>query len=113
PRTYHLKQGLEQNRTLVELDALVRPMGDLGLYLAGRIDPAALDGDFEGRTALLSPFDRLVHDRGGGVSTARVNSPGSTPARARSVPSGAQIDDSAAVSSKPPPVGPAKLAKAT
>ena len=24
---------------------------------------AALDGDFEGRTALLSPFDRLVHDR--------------------------------------------------
>jgi uncharacterized protein YcaQ len=28
-----------------------------------RVDPAALDGDFEGRTALLSPFDRLVHDR--------------------------------------------------
>ncbi len=28
-----------------------------------RIDPAALSGDFEGRTALLSPFDRLVHDR--------------------------------------------------
>jgi hypothetical protein len=28
-----------------------------------RIDPTALDGDFEGRTALLSPFDRLVHDR--------------------------------------------------
>ena len=29
-----------------------------------RIDPVALrDGDFEGRTALLSPFDRLVHDR--------------------------------------------------
>jgi uncharacterized protein len=28
-----------------------------------RIDPAALDGDFAGRTALLSPFDRLVHDR--------------------------------------------------
>jgi uncharacterized protein len=28
-----------------------------------RVDPAALSGDFEGRTALLSPFDRLVHDR--------------------------------------------------
>ncbi|MGZ4257059.1 MAG: winged helix-turn-helix domain-containing protein [Gaiellaceae bacterium] len=28
-----------------------------------RVDPAALAQDFEGRTALLSPFDRLVHDR--------------------------------------------------
>jgi uncharacterized protein YcaQ len=28
-----------------------------------RVDPAALEADFEGRTALLSPFDRLVHDR--------------------------------------------------
>lgn len=28
-----------------------------------RVDPAALEGAFEGRTALLSPFDRLVHDR--------------------------------------------------
>ena len=28
-----------------------------------RVDPAALAGGFEGRTALLSPFDRLVHDR--------------------------------------------------
>ena len=28
-----------------------------------RVDPAALGGEFEGRTALLSPFDRLVHDR--------------------------------------------------
>ncbi len=28
-----------------------------------RVDPAALDQDFEGRTALLSPFDRLVHNR--------------------------------------------------
>jgi uncharacterized protein YcaQ len=26
-----------------------------------RVDPAALGGDFEGRTALLSPFDRLVY----------------------------------------------------
>jgi len=28
-----------------------------------RVNPAALGEDFEGRTALLSPFDRLVHDR--------------------------------------------------
>jgi uncharacterized protein YcaQ len=29
-----------------------------------RVDPAALGDGFEGRTALLSPFDRLIHDRG-------------------------------------------------
>jgi uncharacterized protein YcaQ len=28
-----------------------------------RVDPTALGADFAGRTALLSPFDRLVHDR--------------------------------------------------
>jgi uncharacterized protein YcaQ len=28
-----------------------------------RVDPGALRDDFEGRTALLSPFDRLIHDR--------------------------------------------------
>lgn len=28
-----------------------------------RVDPAALGQPFKGRTALLSPFDRLVHDR--------------------------------------------------
>jgi len=28
-----------------------------------RVDPAALRGDFKGRTALLSPFDRLIYDR--------------------------------------------------
>ena len=28
-----------------------------------RVDPAGLDDEFEGRTALLSPFDRLIHDR--------------------------------------------------
>jgi uncharacterized protein len=34
----HLKQALEKDRTLFELDALVRPMSDLGLYLAGADD---------------------------------------------------------------------------
>jgi uncharacterized protein len=28
-----------------------------------RVDPDGLQDDFEGRTALLSPFDRLIHDR--------------------------------------------------
>ncbi|HET7759525.1 MAG TPA: crosslink repair DNA glycosylase YcaQ family protein [Gaiellaceae bacterium] len=28
-----------------------------------RVDPGYLDGAFDGRTALLSPFDRLVYDR--------------------------------------------------
>jgi uncharacterized protein len=28
-----------------------------------RVEPAYLGGDFAGRTALLSPFDRLIHDR--------------------------------------------------
>jgi uncharacterized protein YcaQ len=28
-----------------------------------RVDPRYLEGDFKGRTALLTPFDRLVHDR--------------------------------------------------
>ena len=28
-----------------------------------RVDPSLLGGPFSGRTALLSPFDRLVHDR--------------------------------------------------
>jgi len=31
-----------------------------------RVDPEVLDGDFEGRTALLSPFDRLTYDRARG-----------------------------------------------
>jgi hypothetical protein len=34
-----------------------------GLKGEWRVDPAALDAGFEGRTALLSPFDRLVYDR--------------------------------------------------
>jgi len=33
-----LKQALEQDRTLFEYDALVRPTSDLGLYLAGAAD---------------------------------------------------------------------------
>ena len=48
----------------------LEPVGDVGEEavvdgVAGpwRVDPAQLDRPFTGRTALLSPFDRLVHDR--------------------------------------------------
>jgi uncharacterized protein YcaQ len=34
-RPEQLKRALEEDRTLFELNALVRPMGDVGLYLAG------------------------------------------------------------------------------
>jgi uncharacterized protein YcaQ len=34
-----------------------------GVRGAWRVDPTMLDGAFTGRTALLSPFDRLIHDR--------------------------------------------------
>lgn len=34
-----------------------------GLRGTWRVDPAQLDGDFDGRTALLSPFDGLIRDR--------------------------------------------------
>jgi uncharacterized protein YcaQ len=37
-RPEQLKQALEQDRTLFEHNALVRPMGDLGLQLAGAAD---------------------------------------------------------------------------
>jgi uncharacterized protein len=37
-RPEQLKQALEEDRTLFEFDALIRPMGDLGLYLAGAED---------------------------------------------------------------------------
>jgi hypothetical protein len=37
-RPEHLRQALEQDRTLFEHNALVRPMSDLGLYLAGAAD---------------------------------------------------------------------------
>jgi uncharacterized protein len=37
-RPEHLKQALEEERSLFELDALIRPMSDLGVYLAGAAD---------------------------------------------------------------------------
>jgi uncharacterized protein len=40
----HLQQALEQDRTLFELDSLVRPMSDLGLHLAGAADRPSREG---------------------------------------------------------------------
>ena len=40
-RPDHLQQALEQDRTLFEHNALVRPMSDLGLVLAGAAGRAA------------------------------------------------------------------------
>src|SRR3954469_2549652 len=45
----------------------VGPAGEPAVVEGGagewRVDPAALERPFAGRTALLSPFDRLIHDR--------------------------------------------------
>ena len=35
-----------------------------GVHGEWRVDPEAIGKPFEGRTAILSPFDRLTHDRG-------------------------------------------------
>ena len=50
-----LQQALEQDRTLFELDALIRPMNDLGLYLAG----AAERPSYERSRAWLRDNDRF------------------------------------------------------
>jgi uncharacterized protein YcaQ len=57
-RPDQLKQALERHRTLFELDALVRPMGDLGLYLAG----AAERPTYERSRAWLRENDRFRRD---------------------------------------------------
>jgi uncharacterized protein len=57
-RPEHLKRALEEDRTLFELDALVRPMGDLGLYLAG----AAEWPSYERSRAWLRDNDRFRRD---------------------------------------------------
>jgi len=54
----HLKQALEQDRTLFELGALVRPMSDLGLYLAGAADAPS----YERSRVWLRDNDRFRRD---------------------------------------------------
>jgi uncharacterized protein len=53
-----LKHALEAHRTLFELDAMVRPMNDLGLYLAGAADRPT----YEGARAWLRDNDRFRRD---------------------------------------------------
>ena len=53
-----LKQALEEDRTLFEHNALVRPMSDLGLYLAG----AATGPSHEGTRAWIRDNDRFRRD---------------------------------------------------
>ena len=54
----HLKQAVEEDRTLFELVALVRPMSDLGLYLAGAADRPR----YESSRAWLRDNDRFRRD---------------------------------------------------
>jgi uncharacterized protein YcaQ len=54
----HLKQALEQDRTLFEHNALVRPMSDVGLYLAGAADWPS----YERTRAWLRDNDRFRRD---------------------------------------------------
>jgi uncharacterized protein len=57
-RTEDLKRALEEDRTLFELVALVRPMSDLGLYLAGARDLPS----YEHSRAWLRDNDRFRRD---------------------------------------------------
>jgi len=54
----HLRKALEEDRKLFELDALVRPMSDLGLYLAGAADRPS----YESSRAWLRDNDRFRRD---------------------------------------------------
>jgi hypothetical protein len=53
--------GVAGERHVEEVEG--EPAGVEGTSGGWVVDPAALGQEFEGRTALLSPFDRLVHDR--------------------------------------------------
>jgi hypothetical protein len=57
-RPEQLKWALEEDRSLFEFDALVRPMGDLGLYLAGAADRPS----YERSRAWLRDNDRCRRD---------------------------------------------------
>jgi len=52
--------GVARSRMVGEAGEPAEVQGTRGTW---RVDPAALGQPFAGRTALLSPFDRLVHDR--------------------------------------------------
>ena len=85
-RPDELKRALEEERTLFELDALIRPTSDLGLYLAGAGDRRATSGRVPGcarttasaatsSSACASPGRWLARD-----SPTRAPCPGPRPA---------------------------------
>ncbi len=61
--------GLARPRTLeawhepYDVRDVGEPARVAGVRGSWRVDPSLLDGEFEGRTAILSPLDRLVFDR--------------------------------------------------
>jgi uncharacterized protein YcaQ len=57
-RPTDLRRALEEERTLFELDALVRPTSDLGLYLAGAVDRPV----YASTSAWLRDNDRFRRD---------------------------------------------------
>lgn len=61
-RDAHRLRALGIARAVLVGDA-GEPVRVEGSDLAWRVDPEAVGAPFTGRTALLSPFDRLVHDR--------------------------------------------------
>ncbi|GEK20359.1 DNA glycosylase AlkZ-like family protein [Cellulomonas xylanilytica] len=56
-------RGPEQPVEPVDVGEVGEPAVIEGVRGAWRVDPAQLDAPFEGRAALLSPFDLLLHDR--------------------------------------------------
>lgn len=52
--------GIARPKVVGDAGVSVEIVGTTGEW---RVDPDADAGGFEGRTALLSPFDRLIHDR--------------------------------------------------
>ena len=52
--------GIARSAAVGEAGEAAEVSGTPGVW---RIDPAAVEQPFSGRTALLSPFDQLVHDR--------------------------------------------------
>jgi uncharacterized protein YcaQ len=56
-------QAREMPMEPIHVGAAGEPAVVEGVKGEWRVDPGYLDGAFEGRTALLSPFDRLIHDR--------------------------------------------------
>lgn len=58
------RQGIVRARSVDDVGSEGLEATIDGLKGRWRVEPELLDRSFEGRTALLSPFDRLVYDRG-------------------------------------------------